>query len=227
MKFTSFLTTFILTISTACIAHSAQRITVSNPDFNFGKITQGQIVEHIFIIRNDGDQPLSVKSVRTSCGCTAAKVSSRVIQPGTSSKIKTTFNSGGFSGKVRKTIAVATDDPKLPVTTLSLSGSVVEEITIDPRQLDFGTLKAGSTKEKTITLASNIKNGVRLSVSSVSPQFKVTPGKNFLKPGESVTITVSATPRKGDRMISGYIFIKADLPSKRDMVIPIFASVTN
>jgi hypothetical protein len=122
---------------------------------------------------------------------------------------------------------VATDDPKFPVTTLSLTGSIIEEITVNPRQLNLGVLKAGITKETTVSIANNSKEAVRLSISSAYPQFSVTPGNVVLKPGESVKITVSAKPRGGDLMVSGYISVKIDQPAKSEMIIPIFASQTN
>jgi len=228
MKFSLFLTFSILTIFSDVNGHAAQSINISRPSYDFGTIPQGQKVEHVFIVMNSGDMPLSLKGIRPSCGCTAAQASSRVIQPGKLSEIKVTFNSANFFGLIHKTIAVESDDPKSPVSTLSLNGKVIEEIFVNPRQLSLGVIKAGSAKEVSLSVINNGKQTVRmLSVKSLMPQIKINPQTGILKPGETATINVSVSPNKNDRMLSGYISITTDNPAKNEIIIPVYASVVN
>jgi hypothetical protein len=228
MKLNIFLTFLILLIVSAVDGHAAQYITVSNASYDFGTIPQGQKVEHIFIVKNIGDVPLSIKGIRPSCGCTAAQASSRVIQPGKTSEIKVTFNSANFFGSIHKTIAVESDDPKAPVSTLSLNGSVIEEITINPRQINLGVLKSGSVKEIALSVGNNGKQIVRvLSVKSPMSQINVKPHVSVIKPGETAIINVSASPHKSDHMLSGYISIMTDNPTKTEIIVPVYASVAN
>jgi hypothetical protein len=228
MKFGIFLTVLIPLIISAVDGHAAQCISVNHASYDFGTIPQGQKVEHVFIVKNNGDVPLSIKSIRPSCGCTAAQASSRVIQPGKTSEIKATFNSANFFGVIHKTIAVESDDPKVPVSTLSLNGSVIEEITINPRQINLGVLKSGSAKEIALSVGNNSKQIVRvLSVKSPMPQINVKPLNSVIKPGETAIINVSASPHKSDRMLSGYISIMTDNPTKTEIIVPVYASVAN
>jgi hypothetical protein len=228
MKFRTFPTILILLIISAVDCHAVQSITVSRPIYDFGTIPQGQKVEHVFIVKNSGDIPLSIKGIRPSCGCTAAQASVRVIQPGKTSEIRVTFNSANFFGAIHKTIAVESDDPKAPVSTLSLKGSVIEEITINPRQINLGVLKSGSSKEIAITVGNNSKQIVRvLSVKSPMPQITVKQNASVIKPGETVIINVSATPQRSDRMLSGYVSIMTDNPTKTEIIVPVYASVAN
>jgi hypothetical protein len=228
MKFRTFLIFLILPIFSAVNGHSAQCITINQSGYDFGSIPQGQKVEHVFIVKNNGDLPLSILSIRPSCGCTAAHASSRVIQPGKTSEIKVTFNSANFFGDIHKTIAVESNDPGAPLLTLSLSGKVIEEITVIPRQIDLGVLKPGSAKEITLSVGNNGKKNVRvLSVKSTMPQVNVRAQISIIKPGETAIVNVSATPGKSDRILSGYLSIMTDNPAKTEIIVPVYASVAN
>lgn len=225
MKFGLFVTVVTLSIGWNA-AHAAPHASVTHPLYDFGAVPQGKKVEHAFIVRNTGDSPLAIKSIRPSCGCTAANASSPVVQPGKTAEIKVTFNSANFTGAVHKTIALGTDDPKAPVTTLTLKGSVIEEITVKPRQVNLGRLKAGSTTVVVVEVVNNGKHPVRLvSVRSPLPQVSVKMTKDVIKPGESAAINVTASPSRGDQMLSGYLTIRTDDPAKAEIIVPVYASI--
>jgi hypothetical protein len=226
MKFGLCLTSLILAIYGATVVHAAQSISSSQPVFNFGTIPQGKKVEHVFIVNNSGDMPLTIKSIRPSCGCTAANASSSVIQPWKSSEITVTFNSANFSGAIHKTIALETNDPKVPVYILTLNGSVIEEIAVNPRQINLGALKLGSTKDMIVTVDNNGKRPLTLlSVKSLLSQINVKLDKSVIRPGESTMIHVAASPSNGDRMLSGYLSITTDNPARTEIIVPVYGSI--
>jgi rhodanese-related sulfurtransferase len=108
------------------VALGGPKIVVDNPVYDFGEIKEGVIVEHAFVIKNEGDAPLVfTRKPHTSCGCTVAALSKEVLQPGESLKLVATFDSSGFGGRhVRKEIRVYTNDPQNPVTVLAIVGYV-------------------------------------------------------------------------------------------------------
>lgn len=79
-----------------------------------------------FKFTNTGKSDLFIRHVRASCGCTAIQQGQQnaPIKPGQSSSIKATFNSGGYSGKVTKTIYVYANDPMKSEVVLMLSADV-------------------------------------------------------------------------------------------------------
>ncbi|MEI6221789.1 MAG: DUF1573 domain-containing protein [bacterium] len=87
------------------------KISVANDTFEFGAIQQHQRVTHDFIIKNTGTADLTVKSVSTSCGCTAAVVGKQTLVPNEETSIQVTFDAGVREGLQSKTISVFTDDP--------------------------------------------------------------------------------------------------------------------
>jgi len=73
---------------------------------DYGKIAEGQKLDVSFRFKNTGDKPLIIRSVRPSCGCTAAEPPKEPIAPGAEGTIKASFNSQGREGINRKDIYV-------------------------------------------------------------------------------------------------------------------------
>lgn len=79
-------------------------------DFHdFGTIQSGEIVAYTFRFRNDGNAPLIVKDVITSCGCTSTKLSQTVFEPHEEGSIELTFNSKGWFGSQYKQATLRTN----------------------------------------------------------------------------------------------------------------------
>jgi len=100
------------------------RFQFAETTFDFGKITQGAVVDHIFKFANVGQDTLQILNVKPSCGCTATLVSANAIAPNESGEIKATFNSHGKEGKVKKMIFVTSNDVKEPQLTLFLVADI-------------------------------------------------------------------------------------------------------
>ena len=218
--------TGIISLLWIATAVAAPQTAIDQPTFDFGSIHQGTKLEHVFTIRNKGDAPLTIKSVRPSCGCTATSITTSVIPPGKTGGIKASFNSTNFAGVIHKTVAVDTDDPKLPTFTLALKGTVVENIQINPKQLNLGQIKVNETTRSTLVILNKGSKPLQLtSVKSSLAQIIAKADRSLLKPGESSKIIVSISPRSGDRMLSGYLSIMTDNPAKAEIQVPIYGSL--
>jgi hypothetical protein len=101
-------------------------VSVDDPEFKFGKISQGEKVEHIYVLTNSGKSDLYIRKVKASCGCTAVQPEKKVIAPGESVDIKTVFNSAGKMGNQNKTVTIITNDPKNSKIILWVKGEVVK-----------------------------------------------------------------------------------------------------
>ncbi len=77
--------------------------------FDFGTITQGEVVTHTFRFKNSGNAPLVVKDVIPGCGCTTSKLSSTILKPGEEGTVEVIFNSQGWAGLQYKTITLRTN----------------------------------------------------------------------------------------------------------------------
>ncbi|HYW94771.1 MAG TPA: DUF1573 domain-containing protein, partial [Bacteroidales bacterium] len=105
----------------------APDIEFKDKNFDFGKLVQGDKVNHEFAFVNDGKSDLMIRKVHASCGCTAAMSTSNVIHPGESGSIKVTFNSAGKMGNQNKTVTIITNDPQHSREILWIRGEVLQK----------------------------------------------------------------------------------------------------
>src|SRR5437667_3018306 len=90
-----------------------------------------QAIGH-FKYQNSGGKPVRFKSVRTSCGCTAAQSQKEEVPPGEKGEITATFNIGERTGTQVKTVTVETDDPANVTTVLTLKAVIPQQLEITP-----------------------------------------------------------------------------------------------
>lgn len=76
-------------------------------EWNFGAISDGDVVDHDFIFTNTGKAPLIISSAQGSCGCTVPKYSNEPIAPGSTGVISVQFNSKGKGGSQEKTVTLS------------------------------------------------------------------------------------------------------------------------
>lgn len=98
--------------------------TIAEKTWNFGEITQGDVVKHEFEVKNDGKSELIIRKVKASCGCTAIKPAKTILAPGETTLIAAEFNSRGKAGRQTKTVTIVTNDPKTTTHRLMITGSV-------------------------------------------------------------------------------------------------------
>ena len=70
------------------------RIVIPSDYYNFGQVGARDVVRRKFVIRNEGDAPLTISRAYTTCGCTIAQFTSRVIPPGKVALATLVFNAG-------------------------------------------------------------------------------------------------------------------------------------
>ena len=99
-------------------------ISLSEEEWDFGKIKEDERPVHIFTIKNIGREELIISRARASCGCTATMLSSDHIKPGQSAELQITFNPTGFNGLVKKDITIESNDPKLSTTKVTIIAEV-------------------------------------------------------------------------------------------------------
>ena len=89
----------------------------------FGEISEGEILICEFYFRNVGNTNLIIKSIESSCGCTAVKWNKKPIKVGEESKITVEFNSKGRHGKQYKVLTIFANT-KRKVKELKITATV-------------------------------------------------------------------------------------------------------
>tara|TARA_B100000795_G_scaffold105014_1_gene77491 strand:- start:5073 stop:5546 length:474 start_codon:yes stop_codon:yes gene_type:complete len=73
--------------------------------FDFGAITQGTAVEHIFTYTNTGNSNLVIVNAKSSCGCTVPTFTKDPVAPGETGELLVKFNGSG-KNQVSKTVTI-------------------------------------------------------------------------------------------------------------------------
>jgi len=161
----------------------------------------------VFKYENKGDKPITIKNVRSSCGCTVASLKKNDVAPGEKGEITATYSVGGHTGLQQKSVAVETDDPKEPSLNLLLRVFIPQEVEMQP---SFVFWKTGEEpKPKTITIKAG--EGVKVTkvdVTSSTPEFTTKVDKGS-KAGEFV---VTVKPKDTTHTVSSTLTIKPDYP---------------
>ncbi|MCU0419140.1 MAG: DUF1573 domain-containing protein [Cyclobacteriaceae bacterium] len=77
---------------------------------DFGEITEGAKIEHVYRFTNTGAQPLIITNIEVTCGCTTPKGWPRdPIGPGGKGEFTVAFNSAGKVGRVTKVVRVVSN----------------------------------------------------------------------------------------------------------------------
>lgn len=84
-------------------------IKFEEEEFDFGKITQGEIVSHAFKFKNNGNKNLIISGASGSCGCTVPHWPKEPIKANEENSINVVFSSEGKSGIQEKTITIITN----------------------------------------------------------------------------------------------------------------------
>ena len=78
-------------------------------EHDFGTITEGEFVTHVFTYTNVGEGPLSITDIESRCGCTIPKWTRKPILPGEKGEIEVVFDSRKRTEKQSKAIIVYTN----------------------------------------------------------------------------------------------------------------------
>jgi len=211
-------------------ALASPHITFPDTSFDFGQIYQNKIVNHIFTFKNTGDEVLNINEVKTSCGCTAAVLSSKTIKPGESGQVEIKFNSAYRKDKQMKTIYVHSNDPNKPIAQLTIAALVKVDLDALPSNVLFNQVKADEVatqevvlkntgQEKMSILSIDTAQSPAISVKTSSEQTKL---PLSLNQNESLAIIVSAKATKDSPRVSGQVIVKTDSKNTPEVVIPVF-----
>ncbi|MCJ7660330.1 MAG: DUF1573 domain-containing protein [Anaerolineales bacterium] len=126
----SYLGIFLL-ISLLLVACTSDQPSISfeSKQFDLGDVVNGEIVSRDVILHNDGDSPLVVETVSTSCGCTQASLDPMTISPGEVGVLHIDFDSGAhglnLTGKVTRQIFINSNDPQQPEALVEFTANIL------------------------------------------------------------------------------------------------------
>ena len=167
----------------------------------------GEIEVH-FTFRNAGAAPVTIKTLRPSCGCTTTHLEKKTFTPGEAGEVVARFVFGDRKGPHRKTIEVRTDDAPTEPVLLDLRVNIHDPLTIAPALVFWKRGEPGEAK--TVQLTADAGQHVRIkTVMSSNPRL---PAKlETIKAGEQYVVSV--TPADTTQKESAEISVLTDFPA--------------
>lgn len=154
------------------------KIVFEEKIYDFGKIYIGEIVKHGFKFKNHGSDKLIITSVKSSCGCTAALVSKSNLLKGEEGEVQIKFNPGRFVGRVTKSVTVNSNDPENSAYKLTITGEIIEEVSVSPKQINFGIIRKGDSCTRNIEIKTTPELKIEVKkVESPNPYITITQNK--------------------------------------------------
>jgi cytochrome c553 len=118
----------VLTIATLCLAiipaqvqAKQGRIVFEESFFDFGTVTEGDIVKHTFRFKNDGAGKINIVKTETSCGCTTASSAFKEYARGERGEMEVVVDTKGKKGIIVKTVTVTLANNEKPSVQLTLT----------------------------------------------------------------------------------------------------------
>ena len=122
---------FLLAISLwmgFCLTGMAQaKITFDKQMHEFGVVLWKHPATATFTVKNEGDKPLVISNVTTSCGCTVVNWTKTPIAPGATGMVSSTFDAKTL-GRFQKSVGVYCNASARPIY-LTMRG----EVSADPK----------------------------------------------------------------------------------------------
>ncbi len=112
------------------------KISFEHKRLDLGTVTEGVEIPSVYRFHNVGGEPLMIKSVTTSCGCTSLNLKDKLVDPGKMGELEVIMDTSMKQGPVTKEIDVYSNDPKNPETKIYLSANVVPALLPQRQNLD-------------------------------------------------------------------------------------------
>lgn len=92
--------------------------------YDFGRVTEGDVVVHVFKFRNTGKVPLVIADARSTCGCTVPKWPEAPVEPGEAGEILVRFDTKGKQNKQYKPVTITANTYPME-TEVMVRGNVI------------------------------------------------------------------------------------------------------
>lgn len=125
-------------LSTATREPGTPHVVVENGnEFDFGVMDLNEALTHTFVLRNEGDAPLTLELLGTTCKCAIGTLPDGAIPPGGEGEVTLEWTAKAEGTDYRQSATIQTNDPLQEVLYLSVMGKVTQILRAIPRSVIF------------------------------------------------------------------------------------------
>ncbi|MEZ5303304.1 MAG: DUF1573 domain-containing protein [Verrucomicrobiales bacterium] len=156
---------------------------------------------------NDGDQPVVIREVESTCGCLKASADRKTYPPGEAGTIEATFKLGSFTGTQQKWVRIHTTNRVEPYR-LSLSVTIPDVVVMEPDLVQWQIGEKPVPQKIKVTVVQD--DPVNITDISNTRPHNMTVEKKVIKEGREYELTL--TPNTTDEPMLGVVRITTDCP---------------
>lgn len=191
---------------------------LSDTEWDFGTLVQGQQTNRTVTLRNSGDAPLKILTVRGSCSaCLSVQLDKGTIPPGGSAAITLSFDSRSETGRQNRSALIQTSDPQKPLLRVQVTGIVEKRdsglLCLDPKTVDVGVVRPDG--EAAFSLSVSNSGARQLDLLDVSPSARcrvVAAPREPLAPGAVGRIDLRFVPAGVTGPVEEFVAVRSDDP---------------
>jgi len=146
---------FVLAAPVASLAQSLLADAAGHDQYDFGSVRQGTNIQHEFAIRNAGDRALKFSAAELSMPGMKARFAAAEIAPGAEGKVTLEWTTDHVAGSVEGVARIRWSDPAQPETLLTMKGSVVPALSIEPIPAVYLSAYSNEAAERVLTIRNN------------------------------------------------------------------------
>jgi len=184
---------------------------VNGRTHEFGVMQLDGKMEHSFIFKNTGEEPLTLKQLDTSCMCTLSHLEAQRLMPGKTTNVTLTWTPSYTSSKFTQTAEIGTNDPLTPVVRLRITGAVQKAVELSPSTIDLRSFTTSESREESFDVLSFTDQPIQLSKIEVLP-----PGGDSFYELEQAPLPTGVAAEKGAKSgVRVKVRVKSGLPLGR------------
>ncbi len=150
--------------------------------FDFGVMQPDEKGEHVFVVKNVGDDALILKVGSSTCKCTVGELGDEMLEPGEQTDVKMSWTVLTNENTFAQSAELRTNDPSQEAVRFEIEGTVVRDVRTFPEEVTFGDVAAGEDVSFDVNVFSYmsepmVPGEVKFSVEALNEltDFDVTP----------------------------------------------------
>lgn len=160
--------------------------------FHFGKAIRGAVIEHEFVVRNEGGLPLTIQAVHMTTPLRVEWLPREIVSGGEARlpfRLATAELEGPFDGQV----AMQLNDPRQPEVRLTFTGHIVPPVELAPMGAFFVAALRGQAKRASVEIINHEPAPLRIEQIE-HPREAFTSDLETLEEGRRYRLTILMHP---------------------------------
>lgn len=201
---------------------------------DFGRVRQGDQVNHAFTMQSAGTTPLKIRQVKPSCGCTVGSVQvadaegklqdytyGDPIAPGRQILVNAAVNTTNKKNKAQVRVQIMSNDPA-GTHSLTLAAEVQPFLVVTPPLMNFGDIPMGGQRDQRVDIRTSRGEVVKMHIDPARLQTLpqgVDVALNAMNPDENgksshwtVDVHIGAEAKEGQANTALRVLTDIELP---------------